>query len=64
MREKADRLMIVSNGSIDLYVYACDSVFQLNKIDVSFHTNISILYYPASPLSSLLDFQFFPNHNL
>jgi hypothetical protein len=35
MREKADRLMIVSNGSLDLYVYACDRVFQINNIDVS-----------------------------
>ncbi len=35
MREQADRLMIVSNGSLDLFVYACDRVFQLNKTDVS-----------------------------
>jgi hypothetical protein len=45
MREKADRLMIVSNGSLDLYVYACDRVFHLSKTDVS-------LYPPSIPLQA------------
>jgi hypothetical protein len=35
MREPADRLMIVSNGTLDLYVYACDLIFQRNNTDVS-----------------------------
>ncbi len=35
MREPADRIMIVSNGSIDLYAYSCDPLFNRGTIDVS-----------------------------
>ncbi len=36
MREPADKIMIVSSGSIDLYVYSCDLVFDSSTTDVRF----------------------------
>ncbi len=47
MREPADRIMIVSNGSIDLYVYSCDLVFNTNAVDV----RSSVLMHIVHPLS-------------
>jgi len=48
-REPADRLMIVSNGSIDLFVYACNLTFQA---DVCSHPPIYSTTYLSSSSSS------------
>ena len=62
MRDQADRLMIVSNGSLDLFVYACDRVFQLNKTDVSPRPSdpvflVLLIFYWPHLLSHLSNFQ-------
>ena len=41
-REPADRLMIVSNGSIDLYVYACDLTYRADVCVPAHFTHVSL----------------------